>query len=154
GRSAAGGVISAQVLALTKGALNTMAVTKWSLTALALLSVGGLATGTGTIAYYLLADEPAGSRLAAPLQTKAAKHEQGIGALQEFKKVYALGAGEDLKRVAPPYPISRTDYIRNLYPGAAKDARLPEFGSMYLRWDGAFHWLGAIMPRGGQLKYL
>ncbi|MCI0461673.1 MAG: sigma-70 family RNA polymerase sigma factor, partial [Gemmataceae bacterium] len=151
GRSAAEGVISVKVIGLMKGVLHTMAATKLSLMALAVLSMSVVVTGTGTMAYYLLPPEPAAPRSAALPPAITAKEDKGTDALAAFKKVYALARDEDLKRVAPPFPDSRTDYIRSLYPNAVKTAAVLEYGSMYLRWheqDG-FQWLGANSPRGG-----
>ena len=154
GRSLAAAIVSARVLALAKGALKMMAATKLVLTALAFFSVGGLLTGTGTIAYYLLATEATPTPLAAPFTTATANDGKHTDPLAEFKKVYALKPGEDLKRVAPPFPKSRADYIRSLWPNAPKDARFPEYGSMCLSWQNDFHWLGASAPRGSSLRLL
>jgi hypothetical protein len=154
GRSLAAGIVSTRVLALTKGALKMMAATKLALTALAFLSVGSLLTGTGTIAYYLLATEATPTPLAAPFTTAMANDGKNTDPLVEFKKVYALKPGEDLKRVASPFPKSRADYIRSLWPKAPKDARLPEYGSMCLSWQGSFKWLGACSPGGCSLRLL
>jgi RNA polymerase sigma factor (sigma-70 family) len=155
GRSAAGGMISAEVLGLMKGVLNTMAATKLGLAALALLTMGVIIAGTGSIAYYLVAAEPTARQPAAPSRDATPKEDKSSDALVDFKKVYDLKRDEDLKRVAPPFPDSRTEYIRSLYHFPPKTARLPEYGSMYLRWheqDG-FKWLGATSPRG-TLKHL
>ena len=118
GRSVAGGMISARVLGLMQGVVKTMTATKLSLAVLALLSAGVAITGTGTMAYWLCGTEPATAQPAAPSRAATRKEEKARDALAEFKKVYALKPGEDLKRVAPPFPDSRTDYIRSLYPNA------------------------------------
>ena len=154
GRSIAAGIVSARVLALTKGVLNTMAATKLTLIALALLSAGGLLTGTGSIAYYLLADEAGQARLPAPYKITMANDGKSPDALAEFKKIYALKPGEDLKRVGPPFPKSRADYIRSLWPKAPKNAHQPEFGSMCLSWQGGFHWISGSTPGGSSLRRL
>jgi RNA polymerase sigma factor (sigma-70 family) len=154
GRSAAAGVISARVLALTKGVLNTMAAINLSLTALTLLTVGGFVTGTGSIAYHLLAGEPLRARRAVPVKTVMGNDDKNTDTLAEFKKIYALKPGEDLKRVAPPFPKSRADYIRSLWPKAPKDAHVPEFGSMCLSWQSGFHWISGSTPGGFSVRNL
>ncbi|HZY84541.1 MAG TPA: DUF6263 family protein, partial [Gemmataceae bacterium] len=61
-RAAAAGLVSAQVAALTKGALRSMALTKYALATATLLALGLLGGGTAFLAHRADACEPAKAR--------------------------------------------------------------------------------------------
>jgi hypothetical protein len=57
---------------------------------------------------------------------------------KKFDKVYRLEAGENLKRIPPPFIPERQDYNRVMDPG--QEQREPEGPNMmYLQWDGRLH---------------
>jgi RNA polymerase sigma factor (sigma-70 family) len=142
-------LVSADVVALAKGALKSMLVAKWKIATALLVAVGLCGTAAGTLTYGTPADDkqapqpsltqkeqnpPADqSRVAKPNQEEQQK------ALADFAQRYALKPGEIVKRIPVPFPPSRFVYHRQHYP---KDDKAEDM--MFLQWDNGLHFVGTI----------
>jgi RNA polymerase sigma factor (sigma-70 family) len=86
-RAAAAGLISAHAAALAKGALRTMSLTRWSLTAAVFLALGVLGGDTASVAHRAGALEPRPARpVQAALRPDAGEDDPGVVLRWEFDR--------------------------------------------------------------------
>jgi RNA polymerase sigma factor (sigma-70 family) len=87
GKVAAGGLISAQAAALTRGVLQAMFWTKIKITVSLMLAIFAIGGGAGAFAYRGLAKEPVETRKAEPAETR--KDDRPQSAIKEEDKAKA-----------------------------------------------------------------
>jgi RNA polymerase sigma factor (sigma-70 family) len=123
---ALGEVVSPRVASLVKGANRTMLFSKVKTVTFVILALALGGAGLGLAANE--ARSPAEPRSAIP--TAGAREDPRPGSTvptavkadepawkKEFSKAYALADGEILKRVAPPYLASRSDFFKDTFAG-------------------------------------
>jgi uncharacterized protein (TIGR03435 family) len=86
-------------------------------------------------------------------QAQPIANNQNAEALAEFKKAYALAAGEDVKRIGPPFPASRAIYYRNAFPGSGKQNLEPTASLLFL-WQEDLSPPGLGSSNGSSLRHL
>ena len=95
GKSAPDGLVSAAALALAQGAMQTMPIKKWTMAALMLLLVGGVASGLGFLAYAPRAGQAeagkADPRRDDPKQDEVKEVEPRIELAGKFEQAKELG---------------------------------------------------------------
>ncbi|MCI0642688.1 MAG: hypothetical protein L0Y72_13070 [Gemmataceae bacterium] len=112
-----------------------MLLTKLKIASAALLVIAVLGAALAGLIYYAPAAEPARASQTVPgkdakAETPASKPEPKDEVppwKKEFRKVYSLADGEVLKRIAPPFPDCRLEFLRNFPDGAALAKHPPQF---------------------------
>jgi RNA polymerase sigma factor (sigma-70 family) len=105
---AAGGVatalVSARVAALMEGAIQAMLRTRLKTLGMVLLVLGVLGTGAGYLTLPRLDAQPTPNPRGTKQAPAGKEGQTEKSAVEKLKPFYALGEGEILKRVAPPFP--------------------------------------------------
>jgi RNA polymerase sigma factor (sigma-70 family) len=122
--------LPATVLALAKGAINMMVVSQLKVPTM-VIAVTAAALSAWMLWDASAAQPPPNAQVASQAPPPAApKAAPGPRPAPEpawkadFRKAYGLKPGEHVKRIAPPYPASRTDYFKDRFQRDAAD-RIP-----------------------------
>ncbi|MDB5306576.1 MAG: sigma-70 family polymerase sigma factor [Gemmataceae bacterium] len=135
----AAGVVPVAVAKLTTEVTRAMFLTKLraGIFALPLVLLLGVAVGAATRS----GGEPVGNRNAKPAAAPpppapAAARDNRPAWRKDFDHIYGLADGEVLKRVPPPFPLCRADYVRDKKYVDEGGPFTPDDLRMLLRWDG------------------
>jgi hypothetical protein len=125
--------LPATVLTLAKGAINMMVVNQLKVPAM-LLAVTAAALSAWMLWDASAAGPPRDVQVAAQAQPAVPKATPAAAPgprpapepawKADFRKAYGLKPGEQVKRIAPPYPASRTDYFKDRFQRDEAD-RIP-----------------------------
>ncbi|MCI0642046.1 MAG: hypothetical protein L0Y70_23460 [Gemmataceae bacterium] len=131
----AGPAVSAAVLALAKGVMNMMLLSKLKVPfGLVLVAVGALVLSGLTRSEAAKAHASAAPHAA--LQGAPTKKETEEPAWKkDFRGKYGLKEGEHVKRIATPYPACRTDYLADRFARPAGAIAFDDHFTV-LRWKG------------------
>jgi RNA polymerase sigma factor (sigma-70 family) len=132
--AAATPAVSARVVALTRGVLKAMLLTRLKIATLVVLALAMLGTATGMLLLPRLDAQPAAGPPGGAGAPARGERPAAKSTVEKMTELYALPKGEVLKHVPEPFPPVRMEYYTQQF---ADQAKLIPSGPtvMTFRWE-------------------